>query len=202
MLPQIDRESAVHFMAIRRALARRNAAVMVGAGFSRNAEGGERLSTWPQLSTELVRRLDPTADPSAFSIGTVTQLGEQYARVFSEPALEDLLKEMVPDEQVRPGALHNDLLQLEWSEIFTTNYDTLLERAAAKMFERAHFTVCSREDIPLSKVLGTRRIVKLHGSFPSQRPFIFTEEHYRTYPEKFAPFVNLVRQSLLGRPQL
>lgn len=197
MLPQTDRESAVHLTAIRRALARRNAAVMVGAGFSRNAEGGERLSTWPQLSAELVRRLDPTADPSAFSIGTVTQLGEQFARVFSEPALEDFLKEMVPDERVRPGPLHDDLLRLEWSEIFTTNYDTLLERAAEKMFERAHFTVCSREDIPLSKVLGTRRIVKLHGSFPSQRPFIFTEEHYRTYPERFAPFVNLVRQSLL-----
>lgn len=197
MAPSEDRESAVHLAAIRRALARRNAAVMVGAGFSRNAEGGERLSTWSQLSDELLRRLDPTADPRAFSIGNVTQLGEQYSRVFSEPALEEFLKEMVPDDRVRPGVLHDDLLRLEWSEIFTTNYDTLLERAAAKMFERDHFTVCCREDIPQSKVLGTRRIVKLHGSFPSQRPFIFTEEHYRTYPERFAPFVNLVRQSLL-----
>ena len=41
------------------------------------------------------------------------------------------------------------------------------------------------------------RIVKLHGSFPSQRPFIVTDEDYRSYPVTFAPFVNTVRQALL-----
>jgi hypothetical protein len=54
-----------------------------------------------------------------------------------------------------------------------------------------------REDIPQSKILDRRRIVKLHGSFPSQRPFIFTEEDYRRYPDSSAPFINLVRQSML-----
>jgi len=41
------------------------------------------------------------------------------------------------------------------------------------------------------------RIVKLHGSFPSHSPFIITEEDYRTYPAKSAPFVNMVRQSMM-----
>lgn len=41
------------------------------------------------------------------------------------------------------------------------------------------------------------RIIVLHGSFPSQTPFIITEEHYRTYPTFYAPFVNTVRQSLI-----
>lgn len=190
-------ESDIYYAAIRKALAQGNAAVMVGAGFSRNAEGGMQLSTWPQLARELALALDPNANKESFSTANVTQLAEQYARVFSTPALEDLLKRKVPDDRVAPGSLHNALMSLPWSEIFTTNYDTLLERTAEKMFERAHFTVCCREDIPQSKVLGRRRIVKLHGSFPSQRPFIFTEEDYRTYPQKFAPFVNLVRQSLL-----
>lgn len=107
------------------------------------------------------------------------------------------IKRCVPDDQVSPGMLHTHLLELPWSEIFTTNYDTLLERTAERMFEVGYFTVCAREDIPQSKVLGRRRIVKLHGSFPSHRPFILTEEEYRTYPERFAPFVNMVRQSLL-----
>ena len=44
---------------------------------------------------------------------------------------------------------------------------------------------------------GVPRIIKLHGSFPSHRPFIITEEDYRTYPVKFAPLVNTVQQSLL-----
>lgn len=86
---------------------------------------------------------------------------------------------------------------LPWCEIFTTNYDTLLERASENIVDHAHYVVTSREDIPQSKMLGRRRIVKLHGSFPSQRPFIFTEEDYRRYPDLAAPFVNLVRQSIL-----
>lgn len=188
----------VHYNAVRRALENGNAAVMVGAGFSRNAENGSELAMWPDVAQELWRELNPNAGAlQDFSASTVTQLGEQYARVFSKPSLEELLKRMIPDDRVAPGLLHRSLLSLPWSEIFTTNYDTLLERAAEGVVDRAHYTVMCREDIPQSKILDRRRIVKLHGSFPSQRPFIFTEEDYRRYPERSAPFINLVRQSML-----
>ncbi|EPH9811384.1 SIR2 family NAD-dependent protein deacylase [Pseudomonas aeruginosa] len=193
----LDAETEVHLLAIRKALANGNAAVMVGSGFSRNADGGENLATWSQLSEALSAELSPGREPGTFSPAGTSQLAEQYSRVFSPSHLEQLIKRCVPDDQVTPGPLHAALLKLPWAEVFTTNYDTLLERAADKLFEVSYFTVCSREDIPQSKVLNRRRIVKLHGSFPSHRPFILTEEHYRTYPEKFAPFVNLVRQSLL-----
>lgn len=188
----------VHYNAVRRALENGNAAVMVGAGFSKNAENGDELAMWHEVAQELWRELNPdAAELSDFSASTVTQLGEQYARVFSKPGLEELLKRLIPDERVAPGVLHRSLLSLPWSEIFTTNYDTLLERAAEGIVDKAHYTVMCREDIPQSKILDRRRIVKLHGSFPSQRPFIFTEEDYRRYPEKSAPFINLVRQSML-----
>lgn len=188
----------VHFAAIRKALRHGNAAVMVGAGFSRNARNGQQLATWADMSNELWQALNPDEPaPSSFSTSIVTQLGEQYARVFSKPALEEVLKRLIPDERVHPGTVHAKLLALPWVEIFTTNYDTLLERAADDIVDRAHYTVTCREDIPQSKILSRRRIVKLHGSFPSQRPFIFTEDEYRKYPFDFAPFVNLVRQSLL-----
>lgn len=190
-------EAQVHLLAIRKALANRNAAVMVGAGFSRNAEGGQNLATWHQLSQALAIELEPEREPGEFTPAAASQLAEQYARVFSPTHLEQLIKRCIPDDQVTPGRLHTLLLELPWSEVFTTNYDTLLERAAERLFDASYFTVCAREDIPQSKVLGRRRIVKLHGSFPSHRPFILTEEEYRTYPDRFAPFVNLVRQSLL-----
>lgn len=191
-------QDQVHYNAVRRALENGNAAVMVGAGFSKNAENGDELAMWHEIAQELWRELNPGADDlTNFSATTVTQLGEQYARVFSKPALEELLKRLIPDERVAPGLLHRQLLSLPWSEIFTTNYDTLLERTAESVVDKAHYTVMCREDIPQSKILDRRRIVKLHGSFPSQRPFIFTEEDYRRYPEKSAPFINLVRQSML-----
>lgn len=193
----IEIEAQVHLLAIRKALANRNAAVMVGAGFSRNAEGGQNLATWRELSEALANELEPERNLVTFAPAATAQLAEQYARVFSPTHLEQLIKRCVPDDQVAPGRLHGQLIELPWSEVFTTNYDTLLERAAERLFDASYFTVCAREDIPQSKVLGRRRIVKLHGSFPSHRPFILTEEEYRTYPDRFAPFVNLVRQSLL-----
>ena len=50
------------------------------------------------------------------------------------------------------------------------------------------------DQLPL---LGQPRIVKLHGSLPATFPLISTEEDYRTYPSKFAPFVNTVRQAMM-----
>jgi hypothetical protein len=150
-------EIEVHLLAIRKALANRNAAVMVGSGFSRNAEGGENLATWRQLSDALMAELEPGKQQSGtFSPAATSQLAEQYSRVFSPSHLEQLIKRCVPDDQVTPGPLHTALLTLPWSEVFTTNYDTLLERAADKLFEVSYFTVCSREDIPQSKVLNCK----------------------------------------------
>jgi len=191
-------DTDIHLAVIRKALGDGNAAVMIGSGFSRNAEGGEQLQLWSDIARVLWMELNPHKEATADFLGTQgPQLGEQFVRVFSTPVLEELLKRLVPDDKVRPGRLHTRLLELPWSEIFTTNYDTLIERTADTILDRAHYTIACREDIPQSKILGRRRIVKLHGSFPSQRPFIFTEEDYRRYPQAFAPFVNLVRQSLL-----
>ena len=79
-------------------------------------------------------------------------------------------------------------------DVFTTNYDTLLERAQVGVVDRKYDVVPTASDI-----VGRMkpRIVKLHGSFPSHRPFIITEEDYRTYPKRFAPFVNMVQQSIM-----
>ena len=193
-------DDEVHLRAIRKALESGNAAVMVGSGFSRNADGGANVGTWDDLARALAKGLTPQSEYNsavAFNAANATQLAEQYERLFSRPALEQLLKEVVPDERLTPGGLHESLLSLPWSEVFTTNYDTLLERTSERLLDSSYLTVCCREDIPQSKVIGRRRIVKLHGSFASQRPFVITEEDYRTYPERFAPFVNLVRQALL-----
>ena len=82
-----------------------------------------------------------------------------------------------------------------YSHVFTTNYDTLLERAADKVTNRRYNVVICQEDLVNSN--NAPRILKLHGSFPSYRPFIITEEDYRTYPVKFAAMVNTVQQALL-----
>ncbi len=52
--------------------------------------------------------------------------------VFGRSALDDFLTEVIPDEHYEPGFVHETLMTLPWSDVFTTNYDTLLERAGKK----------------------------------------------------------------------
>ena len=182
------------------------AAVMVGTGFSRNAESTnpstQPFPTWADLGKVMYRSLYPNNDPSdrqyveneisAISGDGVLKLAYEYEKSFGRTGLDTLLRNSIPDSQYRPGRLHKLLMQLPWADVFTTNYDTLLERT--RIVDKNYCLVTTHEDIPGST---KPRIVKLHGSFPSNRPFIFTEEDYRTYPIKHAPFVNMVQQSLM-----
>jgi hypothetical protein len=176
------------------------AAVMVGSGFSRNAE---RLSSstppfplWSDLAKAINESLYPPTDGSAARVNPneALRLASEYEIAFGRSALDDLLLRSIPDHSYYPGPLHELLLSLPWSDIFTTNYDTLLERTLPAIHDRKYDVIQTASDIP---VLMRPRIVKLHGSFPAHRPFIITEEDFRTYPTKFPPFVNLVQQSIM-----
>ncbi len=182
------------------------AAVMIGSGFSRNAEARSPSAglfpLWSGLTSAMLEALYPEETTPEDerrrrelrygSAAGATRLAGEYAALFGREALNDLLFRLIPDDGYRPGHLHRLLLSLPWSDVFTTNYDTLLEGAAQRVYDRKYGVVASPEDIPGQE---QPRIVKLHGSFPHQRPFIITEEDFRTYRERFAPFVNLVQQS-------
>ncbi len=105
-----------------------------------------------------------------------------------------MLRDAIPDLQHEPSPLHAALLDLPWSDVFTTNYDTLLERARRSVISQRYDLVLKPDDLGHS---NRPRIVKLHGSLPSERPFIITDEDYRRYPNLSGAFVNAVRQALL-----
>lgn len=181
------------------------AAVMVGSGLSLNAESvpGEsrRFPLWRDLATGMFDKLYPGDATDSRRIerrlqamaglGGIT-LASEYEAAFGRQAFDQMLLENIPDDRYTPCELHRLLLELPWADVFTTNYDTLLERTIIN--ERYYQLILTAEDLPGS---AHPRIIKLHGSFPSQRPFITTSEDYRTYPRRFAPFVNTVQQSLM-----
>ena len=174
-----------------------NAAVMVGAGFSQNAEtvGSTTgsLPNWKQLGDLFYRKLHGRSPGEEERYLSLLKLAEQVEAAFGRPALDDLLQRAIPDLRYAPSKLHSELLGLPWTDVFTTNFDTLLERARATVTLRHYAVVTTKEDLLYA---NGPRIVKLHGSFPSP-PFVVTEEDYRRYPSDHAPFVNTVRQSLL-----
>ncbi len=193
-----------HINQVRDALWQRSgrASVMIGSGFSRNA-----LKRWPdapdpplwqEIAKAVYEKLYPQSDnrgiAEASSASDFLRLAQEYEAVFGRSDLHRFIRQVVRDEDFVPGEMHKQLLRLPWRNVFTTNWDTLLENTRSFVADRAYSVVRNTDEIPLA---DQPRIVKLHGSLPAHFPLIFTEEDYRTYPTKFAPFVNTVQQAMM-----
>jgi hypothetical protein len=171
----------------------RGAALLVGAGFSKNAvvagEDSAKPPLWNDLNQALVSELYPGAERHAPT--DALRIAEEYRTYFGQAVLDDFIRKRFPDRAWSPGPLHTSLLALPWSDVLTTNWDTLLEKAAAESADSTYEVVRSESDLPHARA---PRIVKLHGTIGDPEPLIFAEEDYRTYQVKHAAFVNLARQ--------
>ena len=186
------------------------ASVMVGAGFSKNADVVDDETSapnWEELAVSMFEALYQTPKDEAeiknwevqkikkTSGKNVLKLAEEYKSVFGRNKLNKFIEANINDEMYIPGDLHKKLLSLNWRDVFTTNYDTLLERTIDKINVKFNYKILtSQNDLPGST---HPRIIKLHGSVDSAKHYIICEEDYRTYPVQFAPLVNTVQQAML-----
>ena len=172
---------------------------MVGSGFSRNAKGirsGAALPPlWRDITREMVKQLYPDDDSTEWTGDTsnALRIAQTFESNFGRTKLHDFLGHQIRDDEFIPGEPHSRLLSLPWRDVFTTNWDTLLERSNPSV--GARYTLIQHEQQIPQK--NHPRIVKLHGSLPAQFPLIVTEEDYRTYPESHPLFVNTVRQAMV-----
>ena len=198
-----------HIDRVRDALWRRTgggASVMIGAGFSRCARkarpGASDPPTWAEVTRRISDKLYPREDvddssPGARNVsspGDSLKLAQEYESAFGRSDLHDFLRRLIRDDDHEPDEMHRRLLRLPWRDVFTTNWDTLLERTCLSTPERKYTIVRNKDEISVG---APPRVVKLHGSLPSDFPLILTEEDYRTYPRKFAPFVNMAQQAMM-----
>ncbi|MDK2374097.1 SIR2 family NAD-dependent protein deacylase [Serratia fonticola] len=164
------------------------AAIMVGAGFSRSAAStgdiNRKLPLWYHFSETLAKELGSRSTDSL-------RLAEEYSAYFGKQALHDLIKKEINDAAWTPGELYKSLLELPWTEVLTTNWDTLLERASTEVHHPVYNVVSKQEDLSSAR---SPRIVKLHGTIDITKDLIFTQEDYRKYPQHHAAFVNFSRQ--------
>lgn len=171
-----------------------SASVMVGAGFSRNAEHDPNVEVkdWKGLALDFYKRLyGGNPQDENLALKSALKLASQVECQYGRDELDRIIEDAVPNNKLKPGPLHKALVNLPWRDIFTTNYDQLLENTPT----RQSYNVVTNKETLLYK--NHPRIVKLHGSSPDIKPYVISEEDYRTYPDKYPEFVNTVRQSLI-----
>ena len=183
---------------IARHLFERRAAVLVGAGFSKNAKllQGDKLSPlWSELCEALLDELHLSEkDRELYRYKSIPELADMFESVYGRDKLNNLLEVTIRDKDYGPSDLHKQLLKLPWNNVLTTNYDTLLERAAKEVAlecPNKKFTIILSEEDLLDSG-GHNLIVKLHGSFPNP-PYVLTTEDYRTYKDNFSSFCTAVK---------
>ena len=121
---------------VRDALWRRpgQASVMIGSGFSRNARKNRPdapdIPLWPDLARALAKNLSASRNEPEGEADPL-ELAQEYEQAFGRTRLHQFLNESVRDEDFRPGEPHSRLLRLPWRDVFTTNWDTLLEQWSA-----------------------------------------------------------------------
>ena len=181
------------FEAFASSLWRNEAAVMVGAGFSRVCTR-DRSSPIPPLWRDFRIEMAAALGYGKGEEPDNLRLAQEYQTLHGDSGLDQLIGRLVADDQWEPGPLHKQFMELPWRDVLTTNWDTLLERTKPQTPDRIYSCVRTIQDIAHR---AQPRIVKLHGSLPSHKPFVFTEDDYRAYPVQFAPFVNLAQQIML-----
>ena len=169
---------------------------MVGSGFSKNATpvrpDARELPMWNEVIDSL--HADLYSNPDTAPKPDTLKTPQEFDASLGRPALHEALIRLVRDQDHNPGESHRRLLRLPWDSIYSTNWDTLLERTSEQISDRHYGIVSDVKQIPIA---DRPRIVKLHGSFPITSRLIVTEEDYRTYQKEFAPFVNMVQQSMM-----
>ncbi|WP_321333685.1 SIR2 family protein [uncultured Bacteroides sp.] len=105
--------------------------------------------------------------------------------------------------------IHEKLLEGSWDNVYSTNYDNILE-LTAKLFHKQWGTITKAQDLSFSK--RTKSIIKLHGNLcnPNEvndkkfefdgnhnQRYVISKEDYINYPEKHEAFTQLMRISLL-----
>ena len=156
------------------------AAVMVGAGFSKNASAGfPDLNQLGDIFYEKIHGKKP-GDENKYLNGS--KLAGELEATSGRDALDKALREAIPEGE--PSPLHIDLLNLPWVDVLTTNYDILLEKASAFVTSRKYDIVANQDNLVHSE---KPRIIKLHGDFQSERRII-TPDDYRRYKKQVHRF--------------
>ena len=178
-------------------MGRREVILFAGGGISQNLG----LPDFTTLIRHLAEQLGMNAD--SFSLSDYPVIAEAYVK--SSGKLGTLRSWMdttwhPSSIDVSKSAVHNLIVDLDFSTIYTTNYDRWLEKA----FEargKPYRKITNVADLthPLD---GTTEIIKFHGDFEDDASLVLTEASYFKRMSFETPLDIRLRADSLARPLL
>lgn len=180
-----------------RAVRERRVVLFVGAGVSQNLD----LPSFRHLMRQLAARLD--FDPDVFEThGDYLTLAEYYmvekGRIGGLRSWLD--KEWHEGPEIAASAVHKTIVDLDFPIIYTTNYDTWIERAFDH-YNKPYHKIVNVGD--LAAVTDNRtQIIKFHGDFEDDSSIVLSETSYFDRLSFESPLDVKLRSDLLGRSVL
>lgn len=150
-----------------------NVIPIIGAGFSRNAEGipnGQNMPMWSDLGREFAKLIQRPYEGNP--LDPISEFVDQNKKV----RLVEYLVDWLHAKSARPGKAHTYLTQLPFEVFITTNFDTLLEQACSVQ-GIPHYVVHGIADLSRN-VSKERKIIKLHGDLNNTSSIIITKSDY------------------------
>ena len=155
-------------------------AIFIGAGISKTTSSN--LKDWAELISELKREINDEKEQDYLKIAQL------YYLAFDEHKYYAKIKNFFPDN-IEPSIIHEKIFNLNPQVIITTNWDTILENAIKK-YGLLYDVICSDQDLVKSTL--PRKLIKMHGDF-AHHNFVFKEEDYINYNEKFPLIENYIK---------
>ena len=191
--------------------------VMIGAGFSKNANPA--YPNWEELLVPAYCELHSICE-STLSKDKRKKIEQEISKNPSKIAQEyidmkgrredlDIYIEktlsMIDNSRVTNLTTHRSLLKINWNDIITTNWDTLLE----KEFSNEYIIIKKAKEL---KYQNKKRIIKINGSLRTSEEqekriynfddcfdylYVITEDDFNTYHSKHSDFSNFMKVKIL-----
>ena len=166
-------------------------ALFVGAGIShlaRRKDGTEgRLPLWGELRRQIANNcLGEEAD----EFSNPLELFDAVVVEHDRGTLETEVRRLIDDRPYEPSSAHQDLAQIPWRDVFTTNYDGLLERSLAKS------PVVSERDYDRIRDEARPRLFQIHGTL--KNPHTLTRDDYRLWDRKHPRAIHELKDVFLN----
>lgn len=183
-----------------------NLCLMVGGGFSKNAtpidQTTAQLPSWNELIKMMQEEISRLSNMSfatkshgkELTTDDYLAVAQYYDDHFGRPELYKFLRDRIPDEKFYPGEMHARILKLPWKDVYTTNWDSLLERTVSCDGVPEYPIVRSEHELTFKE---SPKIIKLHGSLDPYYYLTVSAKDYEEYPVNYPIFVNRFQNALV-----